>query len=60
MPFSLTVGERTKRLRCVTVAGSIRAHPHLRMAKYSQHFVDSLDLSAVRGSTPARIGGVTG
>lgn len=29
----------------IPTSGSIRPHPHLRMAKYTQHFVDTLDLS---------------
>jgi hypothetical protein len=28
----------------IPTSGSIRPHPHLRMAKYTQHFVDTLDL----------------
>jgi len=29
----------------IPTAGSIRAHPHLRLAVYTQHFVDALDLT---------------
>eukprot|EP01035_Chromulina_nebulosa_P018741 gene18741-24506_t len=29
----------------IPVAGSVRPHPHLRISKFSQHFVDVLDLS---------------
>ena len=27
------------------ITGSVRPHPHLRMVRYTQHFVDTLDLS---------------
>ena len=29
----------------VPTGGAVRPHPHLRMARYTQHFVDALDLS---------------
>ena len=29
----------------VPTTGSVRPHPHLRMGRYTQHFVDTLDLS---------------
>ena len=29
----------------IPLTGSVRPHPHLRMAKFSQHFIDVLDLS---------------
>jgi ATP-binding cassette subfamily F protein 2 len=30
----------------IPTAGAVRPHPHLRFARYTQHFVDTLDLSA--------------
>jgi len=38
--LKLMVGE------LVPTAGALRPHPHLRMARYTQHFVDTLDLQA--------------
>lgn len=31
----------------VPTSGAVRPHPHLRMARYTQHFVDALDLTQV-------------
>lgn len=38
--LKLMVGE------LIPTSGALRPHPHLRMARYTQHFVDTLDLRA--------------